>query len=213
MKASNKSVLLLLYLCSSAVSTASGSKRSSSSSTYVPPKCKNYDGFYCPAEGNNYSCTPRTKRCTGNDSAPLCEQKTYQHCDYDSAKNKFKVYRFATSLFRFSSRGWHFVFDALTGKCFHYKRKHHFITYRGLTFEFGNYGTRVQDPNDPKYEYNTKTTYGKTFLGESSCTYEQVVEYMKIGRIIDCVRTTAKISPEGWAGTLPETANIQGDGV
>ena len=46
-------------------------------------------------------------------------------------------------------------------------------------YEFGDeYGARVQDPNDPHYEYNTRKIISSKKIGESVCTYEQVIPYL-----------------------------------
>ena len=66
--------------------------------------------------------------------------------------------------------------------CLQYKVEHHFITYRGLMYEFGCYGTRVQDPLDPKYEYRNG---GRTYFNcekvasSATCTYEQIKKFSK----------------------------------
>ena len=156
-------VLVLLCLYSGAVYSNSISISSSSSSTYTVPICQGRRGFYCP-EDNGYSCPPRTDRCTGDLNDPLCIRKTYRHCGYNPATGKFKVYRHSTDLQIFGKR---------RRNCFRHKLKHHFITYRGLMYEFGDYGSRVQDPNDPKYEYNKRSSTRK-YVGESNCTYQQV---------------------------------------
>ena len=47
-------------------------------------------------------------------------------------------------------------------------------------YEFGCYGTRVQDPLDPKYEYNTggRKYYGcKQVASSATCTYEQIKQF------------------------------------
>lgn len=180
MGVTRNSLLLLLCLYSNAVFASSVR---SSGDTYVAPTCD--DGFYCPGYVYGYSCRPRSNRCTGDESDPECDQKTYQHCNYNSATGKFRVYRYATPL---SSSG--SISRSVTGdlNCLNYRLEHHFVTYRGLMYEFGRYktkngdpiGTRVQDPNDPKYEYRrgNRRWYGKTSLGESTCTYGQVVEFL-----------------------------------
>ena len=163
-------VLCLLYTSSAVYGNSR--IRSSSSSTYTTPLCKDSDGFYCPA---TLSCVSRTLRCTGDYSAPLCERKTYQDCNYDSASGNFRVYRHSTPLASSSSssRG---LYDCLVRDN---KLEHQFITYRGLMYEFGSYGSRVQDPLDPHYEYKTREIKDSEYLGPSTCTYEEVVEFTK----------------------------------
>lgn len=140
-----------------------------SGGTYTEPMCEYMKGFYCLS---TTTCLLRTLRCTGGDSDQPCIQKTDQGCRYDSTSGKFAVYRYSTglSVFGSSSRS---LLD-----CLQYELEHHFITYRGLMFEFGTYGTRVQDLNDPNYEYKTRSWYDEKSLGVSSCTYEQVIKFM-----------------------------------
>ena len=150
----------------------SGASAFSSSDTYTAPICGN-DDFYClPAP----TCLPRTQRCTGDGASDPCIQKNYQRCDYNPASGKFRVRMYTTNLeIRLSgikqlasSNDWL--------RCLNQKREHHFVMYRGFMYEFGAYLTRVQDPNDPWYEYRNggRAAYGGEMVGESSCTYEEV---------------------------------------
>ena len=174
--------ILLLCISSSGISALS----SSSNGTYTPPIC-DPDGFYCPRSRYMYVCFSRTQRCTGDDGLDSCIQKTYQHCDYDG-DGKFRVYRHATRLpssILTSSRHDFGIYIPNLGNplaCLFRKPEHHFITYRGLMYEFGIYGNRVQDPNDPHYEYNnTRQESGSpAYLGTSNCTYQEVIEFMRI---------------------------------
>ena len=143
-------VLVLLCLHSGTVSSGISSK----SSTYTVPICQSRDGFYCPGD-NGYSCLPRSDRCTGDIDDPLCIRKTYKHCGYNPTTGRRER------------------------NCFSYKPEHHFITYRGLMYEFGDYGRRVQDPNDPKYEYNKRSSSSE-FVGESNCTYQQIKRFIDV---------------------------------
>ena len=47
-------------------------------------------------------------------------------------------------------------------------------------YEFGDYGTRIQDPNDPDYEYRpgARPTFRNENLGLSSCTYNEVLKFI-----------------------------------
>ena len=172
-------VLVLLYFCSGAVtstnvcrssssssSSSSSNSSSSSSSYYKPPQCGD-NCFYCP--GCLPTCLPRSQRCTGNAHSNLCIQKTYLHCNYDKKTEKFQVWRHSTNLQIFGRRR--------RGL----KLEHQFIVYRGLMYEFGNYGFREQDPNDPYYEYGSgrRASFNPKNLGLSSCTYEKVRMFVK----------------------------------
>lgn len=154
----------------------SGTSASSSSTGYTTPICEEQNGFYCPAPDSSFSCPPRSQRCAGDGNSTQCTQKTYQHCDYVSAGGKFIVYRYSSPLALRQFLGRSARSDLFA--CLRIKPEHQFITYRGLTYEFGLYGTRVQDPNDPNYEYNTRSSYGRTYLGLSSCTYEEVMTFV-----------------------------------
>ena len=176
-----KVFLLFLCLCGSIAFASSSSKssRSSSSSTYKPPQCEMDDGFYCPGYFGRHSCPSRTLRCTGDESESECLQKTYDHCNYISSTGKFKVLRYSTPLSISSNR--RAFSDLFT--CLKTKPEHHFIVYRGLMYEYGDYGARIQDPNDPNYEYRPddgRSTTEEEYLGESSCTYEEVLPYLEI---------------------------------
>lgn len=169
-------ILVLLCFHSSGISA------SSSSTGYMPPICEEQNGFYCPAPDSSmstFSCPPRSQRCAGDGNSTQCTQKTYQHCDYVSADGKFIVYRYSSPLALRQLLGGHSR-STRSGilACLRIKPEHQFITYRGLTYEFGLYGTRVQDPNDPNYEYNTRSSYDRTYLGLSSCTYEEVMTFV-----------------------------------
>ena len=173
------SLLCIACACvSAAVSSSASARSSSSSSTYTQPIC-DPDGFYCPGENlGSYTCLPRTDRCAGDASAPLCIQKTYEHCNYIQQSEKFVVKNHATPLAGLpSSKGIGNPLD-----CLGRKLEHQFIMYRGLMYEFGSYGNRVQDPNDPNYEYRPGGREEKRSpieIGVSSCTYEEVIMFTK----------------------------------
>ena len=117
-------------------------------------------------QSSNYTCLPRTQRCTTNDTSDQCTSKTYQHCDYNEITRMFTVRRYSSHLQLFGRKRW-------------YKIEHQFLTYRGLMYEYGkDYGARVQDPNDPDYEYNKRKIISSKKIGESVCTYEQVIPYL-----------------------------------
>ncbi len=175
--------LLVVLLC------LHSSKPASSSifpDYYKKPVCEDVDGFYCPNSANltnAHTCPPRTERCT-DDAESICSPKSYDHCNYDAQSGKFMVYRIATLLSilpvgrRSASRG---IFD-----CLQYElTKHHFITYRGLMYEYGIYdngNARVQDPLDPNYEYKLgrRSIADTKYIGLSSCTYDEVQSYVRI---------------------------------
>ena len=174
-----KLCFVLHFLCNCAL-LAYCARSSSSSSAYTKPICLDVDGFYCPISS---TCLPRTERCIGENSEPDCLRKTYDHCGYDQANGKFEVYRHSTPLEVFGSSSRNTkggMFD-----CIGRELAHQFITYRGLMYEFGDYsadvenGARIQDPNDPNYEYNTRKITKTVYVGLSSCTYEQILVYTR----------------------------------
>ena len=86
--------VVFLCLCTSCVvycsSSSSGSSSSGSdnnedggggggTSTYTIPMC-HPDCFYCPLTN---SCVSRTLRCTDSNFNLQCQQKTYDHCNYN----------------------------------------------------------------------------------------------------------------------------------
>ena len=157
--------IVLLCLHGSGIISAS----SSSTNYYRRPIC-GANNFYCPTQ-STHSCVPRTQRCTldGN-QCNQCVEKSCQHCDYDEDSGEFKVYRYSSDLLAFQS----------SGRKRGLKLEHQFITYRGLMYEFGDDGSRVQDPNDPNYEYGPgrRSTRNPTYLGLSSCSYEEVNRFV-----------------------------------
>ena len=126
------------------------------------------ENFYCP---HTQGCLPYSDRCTdmigGSTDDTRCQQKSYTECDYTSGV--FKAYRCSSKL-------------SSSKKSVHLKREHQFITYRGLMYEFGCYGSRVQDPLDPKYEYRDggRKYFGCVQVASSvTCTYEQIKRFSK----------------------------------
>ena len=179
-------VILLLCISSSGISALNSS---SSSGTYKTPMCAP-DGYYCHrSRPPSYTCLARTQRCTAehmHDNPDKCTQKTYQHCSY-AGSGWFHVFRHATrlqsSIQTSSRRGWSIPGIRNPLNCLDLKTEHHFITYRGLMYEFGDYGSRVQDPNDPEYEYkpDRREELGSpVYLGLSNCTYQEVMEFTRI---------------------------------
>jgi hypothetical protein len=167
-------VVLFFCLCTNVSYTSGASSRSSENPLCAP------DGFYCIVTDN---CLPRTDRCTQSDSSPQCLQKTYEHCEYNAANDRFKVFKHSTPLL--TSRG--IVGDTIEGlKCLYnyakgeLKVEHQFITYRGFLYEFGTYGTRIQDPSGPNYEYRTREASPPEEVGDSSCTYDSVVNFNRL---------------------------------
>ncbi len=151
-------VTVLLCTYSSASSSASDDFYSCDSDTE----------FYCTRAFNFDTCLPRTELCTGDSSATTCTQKTYDLCNYQSGK--FNAYRYSSTLTSSTS----------SSRINVPRIEHQFITYRGLMYEFGTYGARIQDPSDPKYEYMTRVSYGETFVTSSDCTYGEVKKFVDI---------------------------------
>ena len=175
MRASMKLFVVLLCLCSNWSVVYGGTSGGTSNETYRAPICEASNGFYCPLTS---SCISRDLRCTGGDSAPRCEQKTY-NCSYDFGSGKFEVYRHSTPLqlaplSRAAGLRPKGILDCLGREV-----AHQFITYRGLMYEFGSYGSRVQDPLDPNYEYKTREITKSVYVGLSSCTHQEVVKYSR----------------------------------
>ena len=162
-----------LLLACAIINAGDCSGSSSSGNTYTAPQCAP-KGFYCPETS---ICLPRTERCTGNIDATAtgsdrCKQKNYQKCDYLSGSKQFQAELCSTPLKSRSKR-------RSLWECLRLKREHRFVTYRGLVYEFGNYGTRIQDPLDPNYEYRPGGRSMKCSpAGQSStCTYEDLERY------------------------------------
>ena len=179
-----KVCLVFLCLCGSVSFANNRELRDSSSSKYRTPKCESENGFYCTIDSQ---CLPRTDLCTRDNSDNLCLRKSYGNCNYNSANGKFEVYKYSTPLDSFfgssSRRG--IIGDILdyTSRCLNKKGEHQFIVYRGLMYEYGTYGARIQDPNDnDNYEYRRpggRSITSTNYVGDSSCTYEQVSKFLK----------------------------------
>lgn len=207
-----KCLVAILCLCSAnyaaCASSAKGSSASSSThAAYTEPICAKENGFYC-SQTSPASCPPRTQRCTGGNSDPLCVRKTYDHCDYNPASGKFKIYLRTTPLASGSSRRTNYL------NCLGRKLEHHFVTYRGLMYEFGDYGSRIQDPSDPKYEYRpgSRETKRSTLKGESSCTYEDVVKYIDTWDNYDLCSHNCQDFAKGLVEYLQEDCKIPSRG-
>ena len=158
-----------IFLCFSGLSTVTDGS-SSSSNYYKTPIC-DPDGFYCPNPAG-YSCLPRTQRCTTNDASDQCTSKKYENCNYIQTSKKFMIYS-------------HYTWLNLSGRKSNKKPVHEFITYRGLMYEYGDHGTRVQDPSDPNYEYapgkrQEIPLVSPSDVGMSACTYEQVLPFLDL---------------------------------
>lgn len=166
-------VMLLLLISSSGISALS-------TRTYTVPICAP-NSFYC-YRPQGYTCLLRTQRCTSDADSDSCTQTTAKHCE-DAGNGRFRVRRHSSELDSSGSSSRREVITRLsrTPSKFPYKLEHQFITYRGLMYEFGDYGTRVQDPNDPDYEYETRSESGSPVdCGTSSCTYQQVERFLDI---------------------------------
>ena len=125
--------------------------------------------FYCR---KNDSCNPRELQCTEasplatNEELTTCYHKTADKCNYSPTSNKFKVYKGSSVTARIGIKGWFEVMHLY----------HHIVTYQGLAYEYGKYGTRVHDQNDPYFKYN-KPGVKWQYLGVSNCTYNRVTAF------------------------------------
>ena len=138
-----------------------------------------YSHYYCKT---TQQCLPREDRCVGRDSC-LNVNEIEDGCDCDSSYQYCTVYFGRT---HFSSSGSSSKKRGLLGclKFIHSdNREHHFIRYRGFTWEFGkSYLTQILDINDPNYKYDrpeeSSLIKSVTSVGNSSCTYDQVLIFI-----------------------------------
>lgn len=153
--------------------------RSSSSGTgyYKTPECESENGVYCSLLVTGF-CQDRDLVCTQGYAESYrhpCSYKEDSRCNYYGkvgGVDKFKVTKHATPLAILPSSR---TVNPL--RCLKYNvLEHHFITYRGLMYEFLDTGARVQDPSDPGYEYRpgARSSKVKEVVGYSSCTYQDV---------------------------------------
>ena len=169
--------LALLFLCAI---ISCGNCGSRSGNTYTAPKCGGKK-FYCP---ETTECLPYSDRCTGDIGAAtgndLCKQKSYLECDYHYHTKKFEAYECSTPL----QIGIKSKRSTVPGTM--YELKHKFVTYRGLMYEFGRYGIRIQDPLDLKYEYlhgrrKSKCNFKEKLEGD--CTFEEIQKFLHVASL------------------------------
>ena len=135
----------------------------------APKSVCNSTHYYCR---KNDSCHPRELQCTEasplatNEELTTCYHKTADKCNYSPTFNKFKVYKGSSVTARIGIKGWFEVMHLY----------HHIVTYQGLAYEYGKYGTRVHDQNDPYFKYN-KPGVKWQYLGVSNCTYDRVTAF------------------------------------
>ena len=57
--------------------------------------------------------------------------------------------------------------------------EHDFIEYKGFVWEYGCYGTRVLDMNDPLFSQQRTTPTTTMYQGKSSCSYSQALLFLE----------------------------------
>ena len=150
----------------------------SSSSGPEVQTCGN-SGYYCTVTNQ---CLPRAERCVGSGNC-LNHNGIEDGCDCDNSYQRCNVYFGRTDI---SSSGSSSKKRNVGIGCAKFllpsNREHHFIQYKGFTWEFGKtYLTQTLDVNDPNYKYDRPRERGLirgvTLKGTSSCTYDQVVTF------------------------------------
>ena len=57
--------------------------------------------------------------------------------------------------------------------------EHDFIEYKGFVWEYGCYGTRILDMNDPLFPSQRPTPLRRNIIGKSSCSYSDALLFLE----------------------------------
>jgi len=137
------------------------------------------NAYYCKVNGN---CLPRSDRCVGRGNC-VNLNGSEDNCGCDQQYGSCSVYLGTTPLRSSSSSSKKRNANVITCIKFLFNGidlTHHFVTFRGFTWEFGaSYLSQVLDINDPNYKYNrpTERVTSMTYQGESSCTYAEALAF------------------------------------
>ncbi len=119
--------------------------------------------FYCPVDA---ICKPRSQRCTGEEICIDPQTRMEPECYETSTPGKYIIRQGHANL-------------GLSGS----KKllEHWFVTFRGLTYEFGkSYDVQILDVLDPIYKYingRELNSGGIETVGSSYCTWEDATRF------------------------------------
>ena len=101
-------------------------------------------------------CKPRDRRCTSSPSCVYTNGTETAGCNCDASGLRCKV-----------TKGSY----RLLSKKRQIRLEHDFIEYKGFVWEYGCYGTRILDMNDPLFLLQRPNTSKTKIIGKSSCSY------------------------------------------
>ena len=152
--------------------------------------------YYCK---DYRSCNARSSRCTNEstcindncncDSSGQCTFELWSFPLYPSSgndsgllrKKRFSVSEIVDSAVEKIKDGVNAAVNAvqkLIDRASDPRLQHDFVTYFGYTWEYGCYGLRVLDMNDPKYKGQRTTVETLRRTGTSSCSYEELKSFV-----------------------------------
>ena len=121
----------------------------------------NISQYYCDIDG---LCKPRGERCTRFPSCVDFFGIETAGCNCDTS-GRCRVSIGMQSLF--------------SKKRQLPRLEHDFIEYKGFVWEYGCYGTRILDMNDPLFASQRPTPLRRNFLGKSSCSYDDALLFLE----------------------------------
>ena len=117
--------------------------------------------YYCDIDRR---CKPRGGRCTDSPSCVDFNGVETAGCNCDASGLRCDVKMGSHSLFR---------------KKREIRLEHDFIEYKGFVWEYGCYGTRILDINDPLFGTQRRIPLRNRTLGKSSCSYSDALLFLK----------------------------------
>ena len=121
--------------------------------------------YYCDVDS---SCKPRDERCAGLGSCINPFSGTEIGCDCDTFGRRCDIILNSYPL--------------ISGRKRQIRVEHDFITYKGFVWEYGCYGTRVLDMNDPLFNAQRTRATSTTNRGRSSCSYAEALMFLDYTR-------------------------------
>lgn len=117
--------------------------------------------YYCDIDR---LCKSRDGRCTSSPSCVYINGIETAGCNCDASGLRCLV-----------TKGSH----RLSSKKREIRLEHDFIEYKGFVWEYGCYGTRILDMNDPLFVSQRPTPLRKNTIGKSSCSYSQALSFLE----------------------------------
>ena len=121
--------------------------------------------YYCDVDS---LCKTRDERCTGSRLCVNASSGMESGCDCDEFGHRCDVILNS--------------FPLISGRKRQVRVEHDFITYKGFVWEYGCYGTRVLDMNDPRFNSQRTRPTRTTNLGRSLCSYSEALVFLNYTR-------------------------------